>query len=781
MRRNTCVVGAAIIASSVAVLAGSCPADLPEYFDLRDVDGVNYVTSVKNQTGGTCWTHGTMAAMEGNLMMTGAWTDYGEDGEPDLAEYHLDWWNGFTTHCNDDDQGGGGLTVHQGGDYRVSTAYLTRGEGAVRDIDGQSYSTPPLRFDPSYHFYYPRDVEWFVAEDDLSNINIIKEKIMTEGVLGTCICYDGSYISNYIHYQPDNTTDLPNHAVSIVGWDDNKVTQAPEGPGAWIVKNSWGSGWGYDGYFFISYYDKWSCQEPEMGAVSFQNVEPMAYDAIYYHDYHGWRDTMPQVSEAFNAFVADADEMLSAVSVFTAVDGVDYTVKVYDRFEGGELLDELSSRTGTYDYSGFHTIDLDTQVLLTEGDDFFIYVQFSGGGHPYDRTSDVPVLLGASYRTIVESAANPGESYYHTRRGWEDLYDYEFTDQSWNGTANFCIKGLTTAVGLRVDPAGDFRSEGPVGGPFTPESMDFEFEYRGADPVEYEVVLDPTAMWAEVTGDTSGTLAPGETAVVTVSITDYADSLVAGAREACIWFTDLTNHLGDTTRNVVLTVGDAALEQQWTFDTDPGWSLEAQWGFGQPTGQGGAYGGPDPTSGYTGANVYGYNLYGDYTNNMEERHLTSLPFDCSGMCTVNLKFWRWLGVEQPDYDHAYVRVSSDGNDWTTVWANGEEIADYSWVQQEFDISSVAANQDQVYLRWTMGTTDVGWTYCGWNIDDVEIWGVSMAQCPGNVNGDNAVNIDDLFDVLAHWGEGPGTYDVNGDNVVDIDDVFAVLGAWGPCP
>ena len=54
------------------------------------------------------------------------------------------------------------------------------------------------------------------------------------------------------------------------------------------------------------------------------------------------------------------------------------------------------------------------------------------------------------------------------------------------------------------------------------------------------------------------------------------------------------------------------------------------------------------------------------------------------------------------------------------------------------------------------------------------------DCPEDVNGDGVVDIDDLFDVLSHWGEGPGQYDVNDDGTVDIDDIFAILAAWGPC-
>ncbi|MHC4520277.1 MAG: hypothetical protein ACYTAS_16930 [Planctomycetota bacterium] len=76
------------------------------------------------------------------------------------------------------------------------------------------------------------------------------------------------------------------------------------------------------------------------------------------------------------------------------------------------------------------------------------------------------------------------------------------------------------------------------------------------------------------------------------------------------------------------------------LDTPAGWMAEGQWEFGEPGGSGGAeHGHPDPTGGFTGANVYGVNLDGDYPLSVDGPHyLTAGPFDCRGYRDVHLQF-----------------------------------------------------------------------------------------------------------------------------------------------
>ncbi len=361
-----------------------------------------------------------------------------------------------------------------------------------------------------------------------------------------------------------------------------------------------------------------------------------------------------------------------------------------------------------------------------------------------------------------------------------DLSDwYGRFSVSWSGLAQWLDPLGTAPLGIdtfdpnaapfTVTPMTGLVSAGDAGGPFTPASETYTLVNGNAFAIDYQVSVD--VPWAVVTGG-SGTLAAGASTTVDVAIGPAASSLGNGTYTGTISFLNLTDGAGDTTRPLQLTVGQPELVLSFPLDTDPGWTMESGWEFGVPQGGGGEYGDPDPTSGFTGSNVLGYNLAGDYENNLPERRLISGPIDLSGITGVTVKFQRWLGVEQPSYDHASFEVSNDGVNFTTVWANGVTISDGAWTQVSYDISAVADDQATVYLAWVMGTTDGSWRYCGWNIDDIEIWGLRDSATPSGLPVADAATLGNYpnpfnpltrvsFDLPVAGRVSLGVYDIHG--------------------
>ena len=183
----------------------------------------------------------------------------------------------------------------------------------------------------------------------------------------------------------------------------------------------------------------------------------------------------------------------------------------------------------------------------------------------------------------------------------------------------------------------------------------------------------------------------------------------------------------------------------YPFTTDPGWSVEGEWAFGTPAGLGGtAHGNPDPSSGATGTNVYGVNLSGDYaTTSAGPYYVTAGPIDLKTFSGVRLEFERWLNSDYQPYAYATVEVSNDNSNWTQVWSNGTvAIQDNAWTLQQLDISSVADDQREVYVRWGYRIVNGAFAYSGWNIDDVSFVAIP-SYAVGDVNCDGQIN---LFDV-----------------------------------
>ena len=366
------------------------------------------------------------------------------------------------------------------------------------------------------------------------------------------------------------------------------------------------------------------------------------------------------------------------------------------------------------------------------------------------------------------------------------------------------LAGLSEGVGLDPDYYPSDLSNMGSCGPRPPTAVDGEVTTPANWPVTIDLVATDDGLPEPPTLDLIigslpeyGTLAdPGAGAIDAVPYT-----LVSGGNQ--VIYTPDDWYMGDdyfqfyafdggvepeggnsNIAAIVVHVTAPAPEPQlsFTFDTDPGWTTEGEWEFGLPLG-GGSHN-DDPISGYTGNNVYGYNLAGDYVSNMPVYYLTSTAIDCSDLLLTELHFMRWLGVERTPYDHATVEISTDGGTWAQLWANGTTtIADTEWVEMVFDISEYADDAATVYLRWSMGPTDGGTTYPGWNIDDVAIWGVNTATpCPGDLDGDGDVDLSDLAALLANYGTtGGASYedgDLDGDGDVDLSDLATLLAVYG---
>ncbi len=284
--------------------------------------------------------------------------------------------------------------------------------------------------------------------------------------------------------------------------------------------------------------------------------------------------------------------------------------------------------------------------------------------------------------------------------------------------------------GLTVTPDGDVASQGPRGGEFLPERWTWTLENSGGQSVDWTAQVDVSWLQVDVDG---GTLRPNSTQEVTVDVARAARDLALGVYTGTVLFSDLDGGT-EVLRTITLQVGVPTVVWSWPMDSDPGWNLEGGWEWGEPLGRSAPDGSPDPSSGHTGSAVLGYDLAGAYPDEMAPEHATLGPLDMRGLRSVALRYWRWLGVEGAPYDFAQVALSTDGEQWETLWTADGEVDDGAWTEVALDLSAWADDAPQVWLRWTMGRSDGRVEHCGWNLDDVTIEAVVDQAGEGDTGG-----------------------------------------------
>jgi len=406
-------------------------------YDLRTQDKL---TPVRDQGGcGSCWAFGTYASLESFLKPV----ETNDFSEQDLNATHgFDW-----LPCD-------------GGNAFISHAYLARWSGPLNESDVPY----PYAFNAGNGFAAVKHVQQVVflpERTSATDNSAIKHFLTTYGALYFAFYYSSNHWNSATNSYCNRTTTNANHAVAVVGWDDdydrNRFATVPPGNGAFIAKNSWGTGWGENGFFYISYYDT-SLQE----FVSFNNAEATTqYDGIYQYDPLGYVSNWGYGSTtawAANVFTATDSHSLGAVGFITNDSNTAYTIYVYTGLTAGQPRSGTlaAAQTGTNSYPGYYTVDLDSPVALANGTLFSIVIKFENASYNY------PVPVEMKYSGYSSAAtSNAGESFASPDGNtWEDFVYSDYSSYYLNNT----IKGFfsnTSHMLLYVSRDGDCGGKTP--------------------------------------------------------------------------------------------------------------------------------------------------------------------------------------------------------------------------------------------------------------------------------------------------------------------------------
>jgi autotransporter-associated beta strand protein len=223
-------------------LLGSIRPLLAESFDYRYLGGFNWNTPAKSQFGGTCWAHGPTSCVEAKYMLSRNDTTF----VPDFSEQQLAW---ETDPDLGSTQGGGGFEPML--DYYMNHGVVA--DSVVPVYPDDDYWDAPPAGTPVHPADYASRCwkigSWMpIADNSAANLKSML-KLYGPIVMGfNASDMYGSVADLKANYTVHSNGD--NHAVSLVGYYDDAT--CPTG-GYWVIKNSWGTGDGENGFRYVPY------------------------------------------------------------------------------------------------------------------------------------------------------------------------------------------------------------------------------------------------------------------------------------------------------------------------------------------------------------------------------------------------------------------------------------------------------------------------------------------------------------------------------------------------